>query len=924
MTGSGKTHTMLGDIYHTSTGETGISTLAINELFTKINSDIANNYEVKMSYLEIYNEQVRDLLCLNKKTKYGPGLLIVEDPIKGVFVPELTEYPIFSAEDLMINTLKGNQHRIMGETRANQFSSRSHAIISITIESHPKVKDFKDEVLVSRLSIVDLAGCERAAASENKGLRMYEGGKINRSLLALGNCINMLSDKTKVSSSFIPYRDSKLTRLLKDSLGGNTKTVMIACVSPGDNAYEETVNTLKYAERAKRIQKHISKNIREVAVHVAQYKDIINSLKSEIELLKSQLLSHGSLPPTLLPNLLTAPLKPCEQQEIEKIDSEINKFKEQRENIVGKKEDNVPKTEKEQNLDKISSDLLSRFEKSIEMKQNLSEIQELNTKNINSINKLQEKLQLCKSQKEPDFKQLEEEIFILKQNIEINENIRKDIEKALIDNTMMQKKIINEIQNSDSPMKSQEIIEMQILIRTLTLEKYDLAVTNLELKKQAKISQIDNQAKNDEVLNLKSEIETLKKQLKTKEIEIQDMKLSMSLAISARKLEKKQPESAENPKQTNTRKSINPINLKQKSTQAIQKTKNNGYASPGNNMIINIKNLRTTNTAQSDRKIISNNSVSYSKFLSNNNLQNSISGPIPFTVVPTPSHFAESKKLFRKTAQLNTTSPGIIDEPVSEPEIQNKNSLFTSHPSKASFKRCFDKEKRESIFIKAVLDNGSYTQRATNKKIHETQKSQPNHFFAPIQPPKIAVNLRALAFNQNQHSGTKQPKKAKIVLTESDPRGTGIPIGDFPITNNTPRKPKAAVIEKNRARSRDDARRSISLNMKAVAKLRDRRKIEQTRKLELSLEPMKEVIDNMTNKIKAHLSNSNLTPTAEFPMQSHVFDTNSSKNLISDYKTSPRDIGTADSINKHFLNFNTVSKSGQSPNPYNGYFSNKL
>ena len=109
---------------------------------------------------------------------------------------------------------------------------------------------------------MDLAGSERAAVSDNKGLRMREGGKINRSLLALGNCINMLS--TKHNGMFIPYRDSKLTRLLKDSLGGNTKTVMIACVSPGIDSADGTINTLKYAQRAKRINKVVIKNVKDV------------------------------------------------------------------------------------------------------------------------------------------------------------------------------------------------------------------------------------------------------------------------------------------------------------------------------------------------------------------------------------------------------------------------------------------------------------------------------------------------------------------------------------------------------------------------------------------------------------------------------------------------------------------------------------
>lgn len=114
---------------------------------------------------------------------------------------------------------------------------------------------------------------------------MVEGANINRSLLSLGNCINILSDKAK-AGSFVPYRDSKLTRLLKDSLGGNTKTIMIACISPSFQAFEETVNTLKYASRARNIKRKVTKNVKEVEMHVSRYKEVIDSLKGEIEFLR--------------------------------------------------------------------------------------------------------------------------------------------------------------------------------------------------------------------------------------------------------------------------------------------------------------------------------------------------------------------------------------------------------------------------------------------------------------------------------------------------------------------------------------------------------------------------------------------------------------------------------------------------------------
>jgi kinesin family protein 18/19 len=136
--------------------------------------------------------------------------------------------------------------------------------------------------------MIDLAGSERGTVTENRGIRLREGAKINQSLLALANCINALGDKTK-KGFFVPYRDSKLTRMLKDSLGGNCKTVMISCVSPGSSSFEETLNTLKYANRAKNIKTKVMANKRLVSIHIAEYKNIINDLRSEIEQLKTKM-----------------------------------------------------------------------------------------------------------------------------------------------------------------------------------------------------------------------------------------------------------------------------------------------------------------------------------------------------------------------------------------------------------------------------------------------------------------------------------------------------------------------------------------------------------------------------------------------------------------------------------------------------------
>lgn len=303
ITGTGKTHTIFGDLqkyidfnsYDENLKlqyEMGICVYAIDYLFFQIDSSQDKNFNIKISYLEIYNEQVIDLL----DEKSSNNLMIVEDIHKGIIVPDLNEFNVKSSKELIGLIMKGNSKRTMAATGENQFSSRSHAILQIVIEQKTKLRDLKEEILISKFLLVDLAGSERSGLE--KGIRTHEGKNINKSLLSLGNCINILSDKSK-KGAFVPYRDSKLTRLLKDSLAGNIMSVMIACVSPSPTCYDETVHTLKYALKAKKIEKSVHKNTKEVQVHISQYKDIIDSLKSEIEQLKQVIKKQQNI------NLLT-------------------------------------------------------------------------------------------------------------------------------------------------------------------------------------------------------------------------------------------------------------------------------------------------------------------------------------------------------------------------------------------------------------------------------------------------------------------------------------------------------------------------------------------------------------------------------------------------------------------------------------------
>ncbi|XP_047687548.1 kinesin-like protein KIF19 isoform X2 [Prionailurus viverrinus] len=281
-TGCGKTYTMLG-----TDREPGIYVRTLNDLFRAI-EETSNDmeYEVSMSYLEIYNEMIRDLL------NPALGYLELREDSKGVIqVAGITEVSTINAKEIMQLLMKGNRQRTQEPTAANQTSSRSHAVLQVAVRQRSRVKNVLQEVRQGRLFMVDLAGSERASQTQNRGQRMKEGAHINRSLLALGNCINALSDKS--SNKYINYRDSKLTRLLKDSLGGNSRTVMIAHISPASSAFEESRNTLTYAGRAKNIKTRVKQNLLNVSYHIAQYTSIIADLRGEIQRLKCKIDEQG-------------------------------------------------------------------------------------------------------------------------------------------------------------------------------------------------------------------------------------------------------------------------------------------------------------------------------------------------------------------------------------------------------------------------------------------------------------------------------------------------------------------------------------------------------------------------------------------------------------------------------------------------------
>ncbi|KAF2090238.1 kinesin family protein [Saccharata proteae CBS 121410] len=279
-TGCGKTHTITG-----TSQAPGIIFMTMQELFEKMQElQETKVTDCTLSYLEIYNETIRDLLVPGGSKQ---GLMLREDANQAVSVAGLSSHHPQSVEEVMEIIVRGNEYRTMSPTEANATSSRSHAVLQINVSSKDRNAAVNEPHTMATLSIIDLAGSERASATKNRGDRLIEGANINKSLLALGSCINALCDPRK--HNHVPYRNSKLTRLLKFSLGGNCKTVMIVCVSPSSAHFDETQNTLRYANRAKNIQTKVTKNVYNVNRHVKDYLKKIDEQRAMIDELTAKM-----------------------------------------------------------------------------------------------------------------------------------------------------------------------------------------------------------------------------------------------------------------------------------------------------------------------------------------------------------------------------------------------------------------------------------------------------------------------------------------------------------------------------------------------------------------------------------------------------------------------------------------------------------
>ncbi|KAG7385416.1 hypothetical protein PHYPSEUDO_001545 [Phytophthora pseudosyringae] len=293
-TGSGKTYTMGNDFASSvAPTERGVIPRVIENVFDRVSaSSNPHHFVLKLSYLEILNGEIHDLLTRPSLATPQPtstGLSVRGDGDRGIVVAGLSEHVVDSTDQAADLLHSGALHRATASTSMNAQSSRSHAICTILMEHHGvSAAEGGTETRFSKFHLVDLAGSERVRRTNAEGARFKEGVNINRGLLVLGNVINALCERSRTNSltAHIPYRDSKLTRLLQDSLGGNSKTLMIACISPADVNYEETSNTLRYASRTRNIENQAVINKERSAENEVIY------LKQQLEIVQLQLLQQ--------------------------------------------------------------------------------------------------------------------------------------------------------------------------------------------------------------------------------------------------------------------------------------------------------------------------------------------------------------------------------------------------------------------------------------------------------------------------------------------------------------------------------------------------------------------------------------------------------------------------------------------------------
>ena len=354
-TGTGKTYTMLG-----YGANVGIMIRAIRDLFLLVNNNRDKNYLIKISYIEIYNEIIKDLLNNNNDGK-GSNIELRNDPQKGIFLQGVQLKNVSNENEAYNIILKGNKKRTEQITEFNENSSRSHAILEINLEIQEKTANLNSFKKFGKFMMLDLAGSEKASFIFNsKGNK--ELGSINKSLLALNKCITLLTSQNR---KFIPWRESKLTRLLQESLSGNSRVVMIATVSQALTAFDETMFTLQYANRAKNLKVNIKKNILEKNdVRINKYDEFIQNIKEEIVDIKKNILEQdNAINNNINTNLTNNINSNTKNNDIMDIRVENNKVN----------NDNILNNKNESEYDKICREMLEHFDLEIKLKRKIIE-----------------------------------------------------------------------------------------------------------------------------------------------------------------------------------------------------------------------------------------------------------------------------------------------------------------------------------------------------------------------------------------------------------------------------------------------------------------------------------------------------------------------------------------------------------------------
>eukprot|EP00361_Fabrea_salina_P000441 CAMPEP_0202432614 /NCGR_PEP_ID=MMETSP1345-20130828/9942_1 /ASSEMBLY_ACC=CAM_ASM_000843 /TAXON_ID=342563 /ORGANISM="Fabrea Fabrea salina" /LENGTH=644 /DNA_ID=CAMNT_0049044703 /DNA_START=293 /DNA_END=2230 /DNA_ORIENTATION=- len=489
----------------------GITPRAFEQIFYGIEQHPDTQYLIRASFLEIYNEEIHDLLSKNSKNK----LDVKENSDQGFYVKDLTTFVVKGITEIKEVQDAGRKNRHVGETQMNRDSSRSHCIFSITIETSATDDKGMVHYKVGKLNLVDLAGSERQSKTGSTGERLKEATNINKSLLTLGNVISSLVDG---SSTHIPYRDSKLTKLLQDSLGGNTKTVMCANIGPADWNFDETISTLRYANRAKNIQckPHINEDPKDAMLR--QFQEEIMQLKAQLEMQGGQINADqmsmgGQILQAGEPKVVEKVVPVEDKEKIKEIEEKLAKEKE---GILSEVEERKKEIEAQKNLaEDEKRRLIEELQKNVEEQNKAKENQ---SKLVKKLKAMEEKLVQGSQIMEQAVRQ-EQELQKAKMELEMRaqqeRQLARELEEKEEHNINLEQQFSSqqeEIEDKNKKLKKlfskyqQAHAEINDLQHEFQLERQDLVDTISVLTQQLKLKNLvlDNFIPQDELMRIEN------------------------------------------------------------------------------------------------------------------------------------------------------------------------------------------------------------------------------------------------------------------------------------------------------------------------------------------------------------------------------------------------------------------------------------